>query len=289
MLEAQMHHNFWEFRNLTVKIFKLSPVCPTSTSMFGSQLHQTAFKGISDACYDIFIDHFHSSNEKRTLKQWACSFYFASSLKSFSAFWTHSGSSSSLWSCGERVTFQTFHSEQSVTPPSASVHLLVHGGERQQPYQLWANGHRTAWWDPTGRILQLTCTTAVPSKGNEASLSACQWWGWNRSTSCLTQPGTEALLKGLHNHASVQLRKLWLAGLKFPISAADQSSEAQKMVLVTFRRHAGKQLYKQLPDAFYYPRIQFFNFTADSSMCFFLFLLFAHVVFFCLRDVETQH
>lgn len=60
------------------------------------------------------------------------------------------------------------------------------------------------------------------------------------------------------------------------------------MVLVTFRRQAGKQLYKQLPDAFYYPRIQFFNFTADSSMCFFLFfLLFAHVVFFCLRDVDA--
>lgn len=44
-----------------------------------------------------------------------------------------------------RVTCQTFHSEQSVTPPSASVHPLVHGGERQQPYQLCANGHRTAW------------------------------------------------------------------------------------------------------------------------------------------------
>lgn len=184
MLEAQMHHNFWEFRNLTVKIFKLSPVCPTSKPMFGSQLHQTALKGISNACYDIFIDHFHSSNEKRSLKQWACSFYFASSLKSFSAFWTHSGSSSSLWSCGERVTFQTFHSEQSVTPPSASVHPLVHGGERQQPYQLCANGHRTAWCDTTGRILQLTCTTAVPSKGNEASVSVSVMGGKNgwRST-----------------------------------------------------------------------------------------------------------
>lgn len=153
MLEAQMHRNFWEFRNLTVKIFKLSPVCLTSTPMFGSQLHQTALKGISNACYDIFIDHFHSSNEKRSLKQWACSFYFASSLK----------------------------------------------------------------------------------------------------------------------------------------SAADQSSEAPKMVLVTFRRQAGKQLYKQLPDAFYYPRIQFFNFTADSSMCFFVFAFCSCRLLLFAWCGDTQH
>lgn len=179
------------------------------------------------------------------------------------------------------------------------ITLVVQAKSQLSDRSQWAERHSTfclcspprAWrWTPTlptvswraqnrlvrhdrQNITANMCDSGA-SKGNEASLSACQWWGVK--TSCLTQPGTEALLTGttgyyLHNHASVQLRKLWLAGLKFPISAADPSSEAQKMV--TFRRHAGehlyKHLYKHLPDAFYYPRIQFFNFTADSSMCFF--------------------
>lgn len=194
MLEAQMHRNFWEFRNFTVKIFKLSPVCPTSTPMFGSQLHQTALKGISNACYDIFIDHFHSSKEKRSLKQWACSFYFASSLKPFSAFWTHSGSSSSLGSCGEESPVRPF------TVSRASLHLLP----LFTPSCMEVNANNLTNYaltgtEPPGETRQAEYYSwhlrqRCPAKGTKP-LSACQWWGVKTAD-------------GLHNHASVQLRIL---------------------------------------------------------------------------------